>query len=492
MANTISSNSTGLRYAEEVIGTPGTLPGSPVWNPLEPNSYGEFGPQVKTVARNPINASRQRRKGVVTDLDAAAGFNSDFTQKTFYDLMQGFMFADWREKPELAVTSVDATTGFGVASGGAAFIVGSIVFGQGFGVAANNGIKVVNAASGTAVDAPGTATEASPPADAKITMVGFEGASADITLTVSGGVATLGCTAADFTDYGLIPGEWIWVGGDATANKFATAANNGFYRIKTISATAIVFDRTPNSPVTDTGTGKTIRVFFGHVIKNESDPDLIVMRTYQLERSLAAGGNEYVLGCAANTLAFDIKTADKITVDLSFVGMDGETTDNGSEKAGTRPNLPKSNYAFNSSADFTRLRLLDDTGGGSSLATYLSDLKLSIDNGITPAKAISQLGAIDLTTGDFMVSGTVEAYFATTDAITAVRENDDVSLDFALVAKNVGWLFDIPLITLGDARLKVEKDKPIILPLSLDAAAHETLDHTMLVGYYAYLPNAAQ
>lgn len=492
MANTISSNSTGLRYAEEVLGTPGTLPGSPVWNPLEPNSYGEFGPQVKTVARNPINASRQRRKGVVTDLDASAGFNSDFTQKTFYDLMQGFMFADWRTKPEKVSTAVDDTGGYTIASGGATFLANSLIFAQGFGVAANNGLKKVTSNTGTTVVTAGLADEASPPDDAKITVVGYEATSADITLTVSGGVATLGSTALDFTTLGLIPGEWIWVGGDATANKFATAADNGFYRILSVAAHAIVFDRTPNAPVTDAGTGKTIRIYFGHVIKNESDPDLIKMRTYQLERTLAAGGNEYVLGCAANTLAFDIKTADKITVDLSFVGMDGETTDHGSEKAGDRPNLPKGNYAFNSSADFTRLRLLDDTGGGTSLATYLSDLKLSIDNGITPAKAISQLGAIDLTTGDFMVSGTVEAYFASTDAITAVRENDDVSLDFALVAKNVGWLFDIPLITLGDARLKVEKDKPIILPLSLDAAAHETLDHTMLVGFYNYLPNAAQ
>lgn len=491
MANTISSNSTGLRYAEEVIGTPGTLPGSPVWYPLEPNSYGEFGPQVKTVARNPINASRQRRKGVVTDLDAAAGFNSDFTQKTFYDLMQGFMFADWREKLNEVPTEV-TSTGYEVADE-SLYAANDLIFAEGFGTSANNGLKLVTSVdSGSSeVRASGLSAEASPPADAKITVVGIQGASGDLTLTVTGGVATLGATAATFTDWGLIPGEWIWLGGDATANQFATAANNGFYRIKTIAAKSIVFDRSPNSPVTDAGTGKTLRVFWGHVIKNESDPDDIVMRTYQLERSLKTGGYEYVVGAAANTLALDIKTADKITVDLSFVGMDGETADAGSEKSGDRPNLPRGNYAFNSSADFTRLRLLDDTAGG-SLATYLSDLKLSIDNGITPAKAISELGAIDLTTGDFMVSGTVEAYFSTLDAVTAVRENDDVALDFALVAKNVGWLFDIPLITLGDARLKVEKDKPIMLPLSLDAAAHETLDHTLLVVFYPYLPNAAQ
>lgn len=484
MSNTTSSNNTGLRYAEEVIGTPGTLPGTPVWMPLEPNTYGDFGPQVKTVARNPINASRQRRKGVVVDVDAAAGFNTDFAQKSLYDLMQGFMFADWREKTALAVTSV-ATGAYSVASGGAGFAVGSLLFAEDFTTAANNGMKKVTASTGTTVTAAGLVDGSE---TGTITRVGVEADSGDLTMTVTGGVATLGSTALDFTTLGLIPGEWIWVGGDEVGNKFNTAANNGFYRIKTIDADAIVFDRSPNSPVTDAGTGKTVRLFFGHVIKNETEGS-IVARTYQLERSLGSAGYEYLQGAMPNTLALNISTADKITLDLAFVAMDGTTEV--SAKSGDRPGLPASNYAFNSSSDFTRLRLLDDTAGG-SLANYLQDLKLTIDNGVTAAKAVGTIGAIDLTTGDFMVSGQVEAFFSSTDAVDAVRNNADVALDFALVAKNCGWLFDIPLITLGDARLKVEKDKPIILPLSLEAAAHETLDHTLLAVFYPYLPSAAQ
>jgi hypothetical protein len=487
MPNTLPSNSTGLRYAEEVLGTPGTLPGSPIWNPLEPNSYGDFGPQVKTVARNPINASRQRRKGVVVDVDASAGFNTDFAQKTMFDLMQGFMFADWRKKDTDVVTATN-TTAYTIASGGADYLTNSLVLAENFTNAGNNGLKKVTGTTATTVTVGGLTTEVSPPATAAITRVGYEAASGDITLTVAGSVITLGSTTLNFTTLGLIPGEWIWVGGDAAGNQFATAADNGFYRIKTIAANAIVFDRSPNSPVTDTGAGKTIRLFFGHVIKNEGEA-LIKARTYQLERKLATGQYEYMLGAMANTLALDIKVADKITMDMGFVANDGATAL--AAKSGTRPSLPASNYAFNSSSDFTRLRLLDDTAGG-SLATYLQDLKLTIDNGVTPAKAIGTIGAIDQVPGDFMVSGTVEAFFSSVAAVDAVRNNNDVALDFALVAKNVGWLFDMPLITLGDARLKVEKDKPIILPLSLDAAAHETLDHTLLVVYYTYLPSAAQ
>lgn len=489
----VPSNGTGLAIAEEVIGTPGTLPGTPVWIPLEPNTYGDFGGQTKLTPRNPITSSRQRKKGVVTDLDASASFNSDFVTESLSRMFQGFLFADWRYKDTDAVTDVDATNGYSVASGGGDYVAGDLVFAEGFGIAANNGLKTVSASTSTTVAVGGSTDEASAPADAKITRVGVEAGSGDVVMTASGGVATMTSTTLDFTTLGLIPGEWIWVGGDSAGTKFATAACNGLYRIESIAAHAIVFDRTPAAATADAGTSKTIRIFIGHVLKNESDPSLQKLRTYTLERQLTTSQFEYVEGAAANTLAINVKKSDKITFDLSFVGLTTERA--GAAKSGTRETLPTQN-AFNASTSFTRLRFNDDTTGA-SLASYVDELKLTIDNGIDPVKAVSALGGIDINYGDFMVSGTMNAFFTSTDAVDAVLDNDDCSIDMLLVERAgdqrlpVGWLVDIPLLALGDGRLKVEKDKPIMLPLSYDAAAHGTLDHTMMVMDFSYLPVAA-
>lgn len=485
MGVTTNSNTTGLRIAEEVIGTPKTLPGTPVWEPMEPNGYGDFGAEVTTAPRNPIAADRQRRKGPVVDLDASGGFTADFTAKSFVNLIQGFMFANWRKKSEARPTAVTAT-GYTVASGGAAFTTSSLIFAEGFNNPNNNGLKVAGNSTATSVLATGLTVEAGV-TGATVTRVGFEFAAGVLTVTVAAGVVTIGGTSLN--THGLIPGEWFWLGGDAAITRYDTAANNGWYRVRTVTATAIVCDRAPDGVATDAGASKTIRMFTGHVVKNEADPALQVIRSYQLERTLASGQFQYLVGAAANSLELTIGTGEKIEMELNFVALDEETP--AVAKTGTRPAVPAQS-AYNSTSDFMRLRLQNDTSG-TALAAYMTDLSLTIDNGVETAKAIGSLGGIDFTLGDFMVNGDVEVYFSTTEAIRAVRENADVSLDFGLVTMSggnpVGWLFDVPLITLGDARLNIEKDSPIKLPLNIEAAAHGTLNHTLLVQHFAYLPN---
>jgi Phage tail tube protein len=488
MPGKIDSNITGLRYAEEVFGVIGTLPGTPTWYPLEPNSYGEFGPQVTTTPRNPITQSRQRKKGLVTDLDATAGFQTDFVQTSLYDLMQGFFFADWRKKANVVPTAVTAPSYTVVSSTG--FAANDLIYASGFALAANNGFKLVTAVTGTTIAATGLAVEGVPPTTAKVVKVGVQAAAGDVTVTVNTGIATIGSTILNFTTLGLIPGEWIFIGGDAATDKFATAADNGFARIKTIAANAIVLDRQPNTMVTDTGATKTIRLFFGDVIKNESNPALIKMRSYQLERTLGSAGFEYVKGCVANTIEIKVGVSEKITVDFGFVGIDAEYRTVGlGAKTGNRPSLPQEE-AMNASSDFSRLRMLTESTQA-TLFTYLTELNLTINNNLNPSKAIAVLGAFDVVAGDFAAAGSCKAYFTDIAAMDAVRAVTAMSLDFAMVKANAGWVFDIPYVALGDGRITIEKDKEITLPLSLDGAAHPTLDHSLLAVSYAYLPSAA-
>lgn len=485
MVNKVDSNTTGLRVAEET--SMGTVDNDVVWHPAEPNSYSDFGGEYTQVARTPISRSRQRRKGTIVDKDSVAGFNVDFTQRGLYRLLSGFMFADWREKPVKAVTAVSGASY--TVTAGTDLSAGDLVFAEGFATAGNNGLKPVTASGSTTVSVAGLSAEASPPAGAKITKVGVQAASGDVTATVTGGVLSLGSTTLDFTTLGLIPGEWIFIGGDAAGTHFDTAGNNGFARIKTVAAHLIVFDRKPGASVSDVGAGKTIRLFVGHVIKNEADPSLIKTKSYQFERAYPTIGEyEYVKGCVANTLEIAITTADKITVDLGYIAIDTEDLD--TPKAGTRPDLGE-DEVYNSSNDFSNLRMINDESAA-TLFTYVTEMSITINNNVEALKAAGVLGAFDVSIGDFVAAGSATAYFTSSEAVQAIKANADVSLDLGLVKGNIGWVIDIPLLTLGDARRTVEKDQAVMLPISMEGVEHPTLHHTLLVGHFPYLPNAAE
>lgn len=629
---TIDSNITGLRYAEEE--TLKVLPASPVWYQADPNGYDDFGGETKLIARNPINPSRQRKKGVITDLDAKGGFGQDWTQTNSMRLMQGFFFASLREKTTnlpmndsaLDVAAVGTLTAVTIAnndtvtlgaktytfktaltptanevliggsvsdsldnliaaitagagsgtlyaagttinlqataaagagdtvvataliagvagnsiastasltsgswgastltggadnntatitavnggtktisidSTGASYLASDLVKASGFLEAANNGLKTVASSTASTVVVAETMATETTPATAKIQKVGYQFAASVATIDVSGSYPKLvrASGAKDFTTFGLIPGEWVYIGGDSVASAFAVAANNGFARVKSVAATYIEFDETFATMATDAGTGKTIQLFYGNVLKNESDPDLIIRRSYNLERTIGEDDDgtmsEYLVGAVANELAIQIKQADKLMVNCNFMACDHEQRDGATGvKAGSRPTLETSD-AFNTSSDFTHIKMFSVVEGQANvtpLFAYLTDMTVNIKNGVNPLKAVGTLGAFEMSSGTFEVGGQVTAYFADVAAASAVRNNEDVALVMALAKNNAGFVLDTPLLALGDGRLKVEQDKPITIPLKTDAAECAA-GYTLLLNEFPYLPSVAQ
>lgn len=505
----IDSNVTGLCFAEEE--TFKTLPTTPVWWPLEPNSYSDFGGTVTTMARKPISASRQNKKGVATDMEASGGFNQDLTQTNLQRLLQGFFFASLRPKDEFGdgsgvITSVGASNDINGTAIDTGVVAGKLIFCSGFTNSANNGLKIVaSVASGSVTVTETLVAEAAPPAAAKITMVGVQGATGDLDVTTTGAFATITSTTLDFTTLGLLPGEWIYVGGDTAGTQFVTAANNGFKRIRSIAANALVLDKSVLAMGTEANTTTTVRLFFGRVLKNETGTS-IVRRTYNLERTLGVPDttdptgvqSEYLTGAVPNELTINIPTAEKIMADLTFIAADNEqrsgTTD---VKTGTRKTLAESD-AFNTSSDIVRIKMsvVDAASEApTALFGFLTELTLTINNGVTPNKAVGVFGAFEVSIGNFEVGGKCSAYFSDVAAVAAVRDNSDVTLDIILAKANTGVIIDFPLLALGDGRLNVEKDAPITLPLTLEAGTGAkvlpTMDHTLLMVFFDYLPTAA-
>jgi hypothetical protein len=507
MAFKIDSNITGLRYAEEST-TIKVLPGSPIWYPLEPNGYADFGGQITTIARNPINPTRQRKKGVTTDLDASGGFGQDLTQSNLTRLLQGFLFANIREKatnipmngtaiPVTGVTAADDK--YALDNSPTIFAASDLIFASGFAQAANNGLKVAASADADDVTVGNGLVDETPATTAKLQKVGVLIASATADIVVSGSYPRLtrASGSVDWTTFGLIPGEWVFIGGDTVGTRFVNTVNNGFARVRAIAASYIEFDKTAATMTAETGTGLTVHLYFGNVIRNEPATADIVRRTYQLERTLGQDGvgtmSEYLVGAVPSELSIQIQQADKVMMDLSFVATDNEQRD-GTDgvKSGDRPSLVES-AAFNTSSDFSRIKMHIITAGNtnpSALFAFLTELTITINNNVSPNKAVGVLGAFDVSVGTFQVGGSLEAYFADVTAVQAVRDNADVAIDFALVKNNAGMVWDLALVALGEGRLTIEQDQPIKLPLSMEAAEGSN-SHTLLFNEFPYLPSLA-
>jgi hypothetical protein len=512
----IDSNIVGLSYAEEAcLGVlPGTIEQDGVWYPLDPNDYSDFGAEIALTARNTINASRQQRKGVVTDLDASGGFSQDLTQSNLTRLMQGFFFADARERVSnsplngaaastVAIADIEGSGIVNVAVGkGSEYEVGMLVKLSGFVLPANNiALARITAIATDELTLSVTTTAIEAYTVGTMEIVGYQYGTGDLATVFSANVLTLTSTVG-FSAQDYQVGEWIFVGGDATATKFAlgggTPAENapGYARIEAVAANTLTLKEPTWTPLTDAGTGKTVQIFFGKYLRNEAAAN-IVTRSYQLERTLGSDANgvqsEVLVGAIANEFTLNVSSADKLMCDLSFVGIDNQLRDGTTGvKTGNRNATLPVEDAYNTSSDVYQQRLYVHGVGPTpvSLFAYVTEATININNNATGRKAIGTLGSFAVSVGDFSVSGSLEVYFATVAAVSAVKANSDVGYNLIVADNNAGFVYDIPLLSLGGGRVTVEKDEPIMLPLEKQAAQNAN-GYTMSATYFSYLPAAA-
>jgi hypothetical protein len=505
-------NLTGLFLAEEE--SLGVLPDEPVWYEREPNSYSDFGGNFSMTTRKPITHDRQHPKGDVSDNNPTAGFQEDLTPLNMRRLMQAFLYADAREKPStqplngaaVPITAVDDDPDtFAAAAGLDRFLVGHLIQPFGFAAAQNNALnRVTVAAAGLLTVANPLAADGAPSAVAGIEAVGYQFAAGGVGLTLPAGRVLLTIAAGGILNLDLNLGEWIGVGGDDPATRFAT--NAPFYgRISGYTDTTIEFDKTTGVQLADAGAGQTIQIFFGTVVRNEDDCTLIKERSYHLERQYGCGNDaesDGVRGWSPNQITINVPTpgADaKVTVELTGIATssferlgadEAEPVLTAAVGATVRGALNEP--AFKPGLDVYRhkLAVIDElTLNPTPLVAFNSEGSLVINNNLGGNKAIETFGNSGINVGEFGVSGSLNSYWTSVKATRAVRQGADLTWDLILTKKNAAVIFDIASIGLGNARATVEANTPVKLPLDT-AAGKGKFGYTLLTSFLRYVPAA--
>lgn len=478
----------------------GAIAGTPEFKTLEPNSIGQFGATITTIARNPIRPQRGRQKGTISDLDSAVEFDADITVDAFSDLIEGFMFATFSNadlifRAAAPLTAADTYTVPAINAAQAAKLqsdaaIDTLFFATGYSNAANNGVKTLDTAASdtdTTLSVEENLTDETPPTNAKLEVAGARLAVSEMSLTVvaavpdvSGRIGTLSFGAANPTTFGLVVGQVVFVDMSATVR--------GFARITAIGATTLTIDRM-SAALISLAPATTTRLLFGQFVRDvaSSDADFL-QRSFQIEAAypgLAADGiadeYAYARGNFCNSISWALNLSDKGTFSAAFVGTDTDVPTT-VRKAGAATALaPLGTEAFSTVSDFARLIIQDIDEDG--LTTDFKSMELSINNNVSPEKVLNLLGARFINFGNVFVDITTEILFTSGAVIERIRENTTVGLDLFLQNNDGAIAFSVPSMILGDGSVSLPVNETVLLSLSGEAFEDPTTGASLGVSF---------
>ena len=485
----VNTNSISLAIAEE--SSIGVLTSPVVAEYLEPNEISDYGADITTVARNPISKDRQNRKGTISDVESTVDVEMDTTASHLLAVLPGVMFSQWYDQPHWLRTAVSAGSGGFTVTGGTPSSVhaGDLIYVRGFSNGANNGLFVVDSVSSGTIVVDGDLVEESGSSATSLFVVGHQFAAGDCAID-SGGNLTV--TSGSFTGLGLQRGQGVYIGGLGESNSFATAGDSGLARVQKIEAKKLTLDKRQQAFATDAGTGKTIQLFYGWFMKNVPlDDAKFKEHYYQFEiaypglMNADATGYEYAVGNLMNTLELSLPLTDKSTMKVQTIGKDVEAIT--STRKGWTFNTPLFNEAYNTTADFMRLRIqnVDETG----LSTLFKEATLNVNNNASGERVLGKLGAEFMTYGNIDVSMEMTAVFTAPAVVAKIRNNCTVTMDFCICNNDAGFYFDIPSMTLGDGSRDYAVNEKIKIKLSSNAFGDESFGYTLSETFFPYLPS---
>ena len=494
MGRVLANNVSLSMVQESALGVPGTTG----WEKLQPNTITNFGATTTRVARSPISRNRQRKKGTIVDLSSAVEFDADLTIAGLRSPLAGFMFADIVNS-DVTNLAVGAVTGARftldtamVAAQITRFPIGALVWAQGFNTGSNDGLHRITAAAAIGVNLQADGLVAQAAADGSVSFAGYRralvaadrwiwnNAAKQATYTAAGLGTILG-------DLGLEPGMFVNVGSVATTGgaiqNGIRAGEYGLARVRSVAANVIVFDKVATAlrVVADMAPAGAVDILFGEFARNyPTDAAEYSERSYQIEAAfpgLDVGGvdaeYEYAKGNYCNTLAINLPLTDKATMSVGFVGTDTEPPTSTRLTGAATAADPIEETAFNTSADIARLRITDTDDDG--LTTDFKSISLTIANNVSPEKVVGTVGTKFLATGNFFIDITAQLLFTSGEVTEAIRNNQTVSMDFAVRNTDGMIVFDIPSMTLGGGGKEYPVNQSVLVNTTAEAFEDEAL-----------------
>lgn len=392
------------------------------------------------------------------------------------ELLESAFCADFVKTPardndgvaDSQITDTSTTTHNVTVAAGPAFVTGHLCLFSGFAVAGNNGLFRCTSGSATTPNFASqiAGNESSPPAAARIKVVGFQGAAGDIIATATG----LASTLLNFTTLGLQVGQWIKTGGaEGAAFAFNTAALNGWARITAISANALTLDHRPAGWTTDAGTGKTIRVFFGDVVKNGTSLNVVAVENSFLGQATPV--HVLMNDVAVNQFTLNFQNAQMIEAQFACVGA---SVSSGTTANGSTYDAAQTNEAMTANGD-----VLGIYEGGALLGSpnWVQSLSITLNNNMRVVPGVGNIGPVRFGLGSCEVTGQLSSYFGSNALLTKLINTTRTSIMALTQAAHPGgtgrqaMIVSVPRVTFSGNGPEVPgENQDVVAQLTLTAS----------------------
>lgn len=478
-----------VRVSSVVESTLGTIPGSARMRTARITGESlRFTPE--TIDSNEMRSDRMTNDPVQVFQSAGGGINFEMSYPTdassLSDVVRSAFYNDWTLTPfrdndgtaDSVITDVGTTTDTMVFTTGAAFAVGHLILNSGFTNAANNGLFRVTTGGTTSLVSSSSSwtAETAPPAAARTQVVGFQGASGDITATATG----LGSTALNFTTLGLAVGQWIKIGGTGSTFRFTgTTACNDWCRITAITATALTLDNRPAGWGTDSGSSKTIRVFFGDRIINGTTRRSLTIEKAFLDQTTPT----YIAmsGMVAGSLSLSFSSRQMITGSVDFSGT---TAVQGTSAYGTTYSAATTESVMAANVNVGRIA---EAGTTVTSPNHIRDFTIQMTNNLRVLDAVGQAQAIDIGAGEVGVTGQINTYFGDNTLYTKLLASTATSLNARATFGTRGMIVTLPRVKFtGGAPAASGKNTDVYLPLDYRAAIDSTTNSEISLDRFPY------
>lgn len=280
-----------------------------------------------------------------------------------------------------------------------------------------------------------------------------------VTIDVDGAANTFTRSTGSFVTDGVKVGDHITFGG------FAESGNNGTFEVTDVTAT-VVTCANATGLVTESGGGDETFTTSGERISTGTN-----LRTFSIEKA-HTDIDQYQLftGCGINSMSLSISPNQMVTGSFSVMGSDMSLSQ--STNANSVTDAPTSS-PFDSFTGSIK-------EGGSTIA-IVTDLSLSIENGLSQNYVVFTDGAVSLTDGRSRVTGSISVYFEDETLLEKFVNETESDLVFTLTdTDGNGYRFILPRIKYTGAPTPVSGEDNIILNMPF-MALYDSTEGTNLI-----------